>query len=283
MKEKIILPIDFSPIVCCYHNTAFPLSVIQGNSKQQGKDIMPWAVGKYLNSRFTDSSENNKYEICMFDNWGLEDEIFRHQYINMYTDFYLKMNINIIACMIVALQEKCYISGQYNERYIPGKIAYDKYDFVHDYLIYGYDNIKQVFYSVGYTYNQIYEAFEIPYENFNKSVVDSTHNRIEFDLWRYNPECEFVLDLKRLSTNIEDYVNSTSSYCHDADCFYGIKSNERLQNYLVKSVLNGSMLDIRYTRAFMEQKYFLWKCIELLNNYSIIKLNDDEIKVSETI
>lgn len=43
-----------------------------------------------------------------------------------------------------------YVFGRYNEYCIPQKKSYHTRYYVHDFIIYGYDKVEQVYYSAGY-------------------------------------------------------------------------------------------------------------------------------------
>ena len=70
------------------------------------------------------------------------------------------------------LEQGFYVSGTYDEFFIPGKGAYQVRSFVHGYIIYGYDDLKGVFKSAGYLADGRYKQFDIIYEDYYRSVAD---------------------------------------------------------------------------------------------------------------
>lgn len=73
---------------------------------------------------------------------------------------------NIIDYVRKQLQKNLYINVHLDEFYISEKDYYDTRHFVHENLIYGYDDDEQVFYAFGISKRQKTTQFVIPYEEF---------------------------------------------------------------------------------------------------------------------
>lgn len=284
MSEHI-LPMKIDPVVRCYHNLAFPLCFIQGNAEKLEKDITPWLIGKYLNCMFDEKVYDNKYEICMNDWWGHEEHVIFHQHICMFKHIYINLKIDILQFVKKIIDQECYISGSYNEKYIPGKEAYRIKDYNHDYLVYGYNDEKQVLYSVGYLANRKFVAFEIPYQNFIDSLFCNSTEKLEFNIWNYNSEFQFKADYERIKRGLNDYITSSNSYgTHDGRS-YGINANKKLIEFIYAraSRPGRNLIDDRYTRAFFEQKTIQNICVQHLCNEKIISLCDKDLKLMHEI
>ncbi len=276
--NKVKLPFEIHPLTICYHYMAFPLGIIQAHANAKKLDITPWIIGKNLNCSFNDNAPNHKYDICLADVWAVEDEILSHQYINMFKDMYSVFDSDIIDVLKKVLNAGCYVFGAYNERHIPGKSAYQKRDFLHDYIIYGFNDESRTFYSAGFLKDQRYAPFEISYENFAKSLFDSPSDRIWFDLWQYNVDATFTHDIGRIRSELGEYVNSTTSHNLQKNCIYGMDANRRLKDFYVTCIKTheNPQFDIRYSRAFMEQKYFIHLCVRYLHDCNIICMDNYE-------
>ena len=76
-----------------------------------------------------------------------------------------------------------YVAGLYDEFYIPQKFEYKKNHFLHDFLLYGFDDQTQEFFSYGYIKGEgnyhICKEFSIKYSDFIKSILLAQYN----DCW----------------------------------------------------------------------------------------------------
>ncbi len=285
MKDAVVLPFEPSPAVRCYHNNAFPLGIIQGNAKVLNKDITPWIIGKYLNCVFNYDATDNRYEIDMTDWWGIDEKIVYHQCIDMRIDTLEKVGIDGINLIKQLLNENFYVSGMFNEKHIPGKASYKKWDYVHDFIVYGYDDNKEVYYSAGYLGNRKYSAFEIPYKNFVASLYDSPSPKIDYNIWTFNREFDFKVNVPRIFARFNDYYNSSNYYGMRPSGSYGIEGNRKLKEFVNErgSRPEKPWIDDRYTRGFMEHKNLSVMCIKYLQEHNIINLEDSYIQLSDMI
>lgn len=183
--NHIELPIEQKPALMSYHYAAFPLSIIQGNGKD---NVIPWLCKKGINCCFDIRPWMNRFHVGLFDISGVNDGILHHQHIYLSKNMYSQLKIDMLQLLLLSLNEESYISGYCNERYIPSKNAYKQFDYMHDYLLYGYDDKERVFYSLGYTDTMMYQSYKIPYDSMKESLDKSIDNKIEFNLWNYNKD-----------------------------------------------------------------------------------------------
>ena len=285
MKRECKLPIETKPIVQCYHNMAFPLSVIQGNAKVLGKDAFPWFVDKYLNCKFEHTPSDNKFEMCTYDTWGTKEGVVSDQFLSLHLDLYTKLGVDILEGTKTVLSEGHYIFGMYNEKYIPGKDAYRRYNYSHDYLLYGYNDNKRVIYSIGYLANKKYMPFEIPYENFVESIRRNPLQQSELYFFQYNPLFEYKTDIAKIVKGLMDYIQSTNYLGVTPKYSYGITAVKKLREYIqiTASRENVPRIDDRYTRAHEEQKYLTMRCAEYLQKEKQLPINSSDIEMIENI
>lgn len=284
MKQVLKLPIELKPYIQCYHNMAFPLSVIQGNAKEFNKDFTPWIIGKYLNCTFEHTPSDNKFEIYAEDSWGVDEGILENQVISLKTELYNKLRIDIIKNLKMVMNDGWYIHGIYNERYIPGKDAYLKYNYGHDYILYGYNDDKGVLYSLGYLSNKKYVPYEIPYDNYILAFYKNPMSQSDLNLFKYNPLFEFQTNIFSVAIGLNDYLNSSNSYMIRPNFSYGLTAIKKLKEYIQSSATNNDLhrIDDRYTRALAEHKYLTMKCIKYLAEKKI-NISSKEIDLAENI
>ncbi|MBQ7673164.1 MAG: hypothetical protein IJT36_01365 [Alphaproteobacteria bacterium] len=276
--QRVVLPIEEKPAIRCYHNMAFPLSIIQGCSKYFGKDCTPWLIGKYQNCVYYTNSPGNDYGICIDDWWGWEEGVLIHQCIELLPELIKSLNAPPLDIVKHMIKNGCYVSGGLNEKYIPGKSAFGRYDYHHDYLVYGYDDDENVLYSIGYLSQRKYVPFKIKYVDFSCAIDDNLQPKKSFEIWKYNSEYEFNINIPRIRTCFTDYYNSTTSYGKREKALYGFEANDHLKEYIRKftSINNRKEIDDRYTRAFMEHKKMVLLCAKSLQ--SILEFSVDPLK-----
>ena len=257
--DEIKLPIEIDPIIKSYHYATFPMSIIQANG---GDRIIPWLCKKYINCCFDLRAVRNHFLICLYDSYGVEDHVLNHQHICLADYEYAELNIDCVQLAQKMLSAGNYITGNYNEKYIPNKYSYNKHDYSHDYFLYGFDSRSELFYSLGYTASEKLESFTIPFENFRKSVELNTDKRIEFNFWKYNNENEYKLELPDIIQDLEDYCYSTNS--KDGWKKYYVFGLTAMK-MLCELFTDNKELDLRYTRAYLEHKYLMLTRLEYIN------------------
>lgn len=281
MNKKVVLPFETQPFCICYHNLAFPFGVIQGNGNCNNVDVVSWMLRKFTNCVYDDSRELNRYEICLCDAWGVIDCLTTHQNINLFKSTYDILGLDILSFMKKSINSNYYITGSYNEKYIRVKNAYNSYDYWHDYIIYGYDDKKKCFYSAGFTGDEKYKGFEIPYNDFLLSVNNDSNKKIQFDLYAFNKNAPVKFNVIRITYLLRDYINSTTREGYRLNGFYGMKANEKLKEFFKNN--HNPTVDLRYSRAHLEHKFFIRLAIISLSEKKYISLTKKQLELVESI
>ena len=239
------------------------MSIIQGNAKT---DITPWLCGRCLNFDLTIDKENiSGVSIWTPDLYAVKDGLLRHERVALTADKYEGLGIDIIEMLKMLLEKKGYITGCYDEFYIPGKSPYQRERSVHDYVLFGYDDSEEVFYSAGYLNTGKYDVLKIKYEDMRKSLESLIPDEIFFDIWTYRDDAEYKLNVSRIINGLIAYINPEDKhgkgYFWDEDEEYsGINAMIRLNEYFRAQMAHeGRFIDSRYTRILMEHKYYMYK------------------------
>lgn len=283
MHTEYKLPFFIQPSLSYYQNVAFPLSLIEGNAKALNKDITPWMMPKSINPMFNPTAKSCLYDAWFWDKWGSGDKIVSQQYSTILKKIYSNLNIDIIDCLTKMISQGCYVTSYYNERYIPGTSSYQKRDFDHDCILYGFNMDKKIFYSAGYLADGKYRLFEISFDDFLKAIFNTESDRIAFSYFMYNNEVDYQLDVNRIKEELGDYLNSTTSHGFRADVFYGIAANEKLKEYILNSVKTYEIphVDLRFSEAFAKHKYYIYLCIKYLSDNQIISEVEEDLSSIE--
>ncbi len=263
MSDFVKLPFEPAPLVRTYHYDVFTLGIIQGHNSLE--KITPWLCGRYLNCYYGALGGEKLFATDPVDLWCGEDNIMWRTCLDLPEKPQGISNSEIIELMRLMLKNHHYIIGRYNERYIPGKNAYCEYDYMHDYILYGFDDKRKVFFSVGYMRDGRCRPFEITYEDMYKSILNGLWGKYQFAFMLYNLESRFDLNLDRIAGELFDYVNSVSHRPITVlERNYGMKSIHMLQQTFLEEA-EGEIqpyIDMRVTRSLMEHKYMLLFCMK---------------------
>lgn len=258
---KKILPYDTNILIRSYHHIAFPLGIIKKNANT---DIMPWLYSKFVNCAFV-FNDTCQFKISFCDGWAVGDNILFRQRVDMFSDTWNASVLDPVILFKRMIDMDCYVSGYYNEEYIPGKKSYNKRYFKHDFLLIGYDNFEKCFYSAGYLADGNFQGFTISYDNMMSSLNSLVPCKWTFDFWKYNDDANFFLDLNRLIQGLSDYVcSSTSIKISNINRLFGMNAISELSSCFINSIEKNEGIDFRYTRTLMEHKYLMMLRIKYL-------------------
>ncbi len=209
--------------------------------------------------------------ICEHTPWPyLQDVFFTH--IQEFDSCDL-ISDSVISRVKHYLDQRIYVSGYFNEKFISHKNAYQKYDFEHSFLLYGYDNAEQQFYAIGYTNKGKFEFYTMSFQDFAKGFLGLEKTR--FYLYYRNSNQMISLNLESLFYELEDYLRSDYTI-HGAigkhkDDYYGIHAMKALWFYVKISAYRGRGLDVRKSRFFFEHKEWMMKRLSYLHKKGFIK------------
>lgn len=124
--------------------------------------------------------------------------------------------------------------GDYNEKHIPNKWAYGIRDFMHDFLIIGYDD--ENFYSAGYVADGRFIHFAIPVQNFLNSLDYADRARINIGFISYNHGFS-------LKPNCLCMIRALKEYIPPFERAEAMKATEPLRGILALEGLRDSFLN----------------------------------------
>lgn len=171
-----------------------------------------------------------------------------------------------------------YIEGYWNEKAIKEKPAYQKYDFQHNYYIYGYNSVRNDFLSVGYTNLNQYTNFRFSYSEFIDSLktYNSDVNKIILSKVNHNFVCVFEPDKVRIAIN--DYLNSYGRFIISNDVSMNESCGEKAINDYVELLCEiaseNGLIDMRNSRLLMEYKQVFRRAISQLPELKIIESSE---------
>lgn len=258
----MLLPYPEKPNFICYHNKAFPFGIIQANSPE---DITKWLCTKCINTVYNPNSPKNKFDLAISDAWGNWEGITTQQVFNIKFDLLALINLDLINVFRTFIGNGCYVYGTYNEKYVPVKWAYNIEDYVHDFLVIGYD--EENFHSVGFIADGRFKHFKIPNQNFIEAVCKTGSSKINIKFFSYNNGIVPQPNIDRMLSDLEKYI-STVNYSDNptpSAVSYGISSLMRVREFFEGEVVNNERvyIDRRYSRVLYEHEWVFSRVIEI--------------------
>ncbi len=259
------LPFEPTPLIQSYQFMAYPLGIIQANTKD---DIMALLCGRYINCLYLPGS-SVAFDICPFDRWFKEKKVLLME-TDDYTDvLQLTDKIDYVRLFKERLTNGWYINLMCNEEYIPEKRAYKRWYYRHDLLLTGYDDRTHVFLAAGYLKDGFFHVFEIPYILMQKAITTLDEDTLFFKYYKYNNSIHLSPDYKETSRAIWRYLTSTGKDIQNA--IWGINAVKELGEYFLACGEKGEMIDLRYTKCLVEHKFLMIKRLDYLkaNGFTI--------------
>ena len=235
---------------------AFPLGIIKANLKNYNV----WIASKYINCIY--GHQAHLFDIIDDDIWCCRDGLTEIQTISIKPEVFSHNLIDLIGLIKFMLKSNYYLIGNFNEYYIPRKKPYKEFDFIHDYVLFGYNDSEAQLKSAGYIDTQKYEKFDIGYANYLESIYKMGSSRVDLCFYRINTDFEVKFDIELVAQHMKDYINSRCSTRDNNDYLYGISAWDMLAKYIQKN--EKPFLDLRYTRVFMEHKSLMFSRLNVL-------------------
>lgn len=257
--------------VTTYLHHALPLCVVNANKK-----LLPWFY-EHFTQIYSITNENGYLYADYLEPWGayryVTDQVcVGYEFLTGITNMleFVIRKVNAGYCLVMHL----------DEYYIPDKFSYRKSHFVHQSLVYGYDNTKKIIKAIGFNSYHMFSEYTIDYDTFIKSYEKSKSCYKEFAPWAETSaleiikpkefSTEYAFDINIFIKNLHDYLYSKGSesisyiiglkdqLVKGADIKYGISVNDDILEHL-KNLANGKYtMDYRSMHLIAEQKKALY-------------------------
>ena len=277
---KYVLPFDNNPYICQYIDDVFTLGIIQANAANNGVNLLPWLASKYNNCAFYNGNKkeriNCQFSVNTFDDYALNDNFLWKLHMSTDKDLiksdYPEVFMNWLSDCI-----RCgyYVTGYFNEMCIPKMAAFQKYEFTHPFIIYGFDESQKVFYSSGFLRSGRYSPYLIKNNVLIQALEKSKEESIDITLFKYNQGKKVMFNYERIIRSFEDYLESknTISMTEQGDWIFGISAVKALSYHYSLLKTGGKYFDYRYSRAFSDSKKLICKSLQCLIDNFFLKDN----------
>lgn len=265
MKSIAVLPYNIDVEMRTYQKQAFPLGIAKANIKNY--DV--WLCGKLIQNRYNANNTSQFFDMCDEDLLSEHDGFLTTQCLTATALNSLANPQELIKNNKDTIDQGCYISGAFDEFYIPKKWPFRKFHFAHDYLIYGYNDLLEVFYSAGYLENGRYDYFNISYNDYLLGVYSQHISDTYINYHKVNSSYRADLNPPIIQEGLQYYTNSNYTDTEDSlDTIYGIEAWRMLAKYVSDN--KNATLDVRYGRLFMEYRYVMLERIRVLTKLEVI-------------
>lgn len=242
------------------------------------REYYHWFYANYIQLTFKkDTDVCLDYHIAYKRNYSMLNTFFFLK-MNHYDDLdirryeggiweYVRKEIDVHRYVILSL----------NEFYVQNRFTYQKKNYDHPNMIYGYDDKKQVVYAMGVNVKLQpicdtipVKDFVIAYEKSKKSEVISAEYELDNQI--------YGLNLERIEKFLQDYLTGNNSskeidyFASSQDCTYGID----IYMELVKDLKNIKLLvvDKRITYVLYEHKRIMKDRVDYLYKNQVFGKED---------
>lgn len=251
--SKIILDVNKNPPIKTYNHHAFGTGIITSIDKG-----MNWIYNNYIQLSYYPEESPFTFEFYM--DYIYNQPVFDREY---YSDETMKMmKFNPVKFIVSALSQEKYVECCVDEYHISKRDAYMTYHFIHNILIYGFDDAKKEFYTMGYDENNKYTEHIIPY----KQLLKATPSRIHLLKFRKNLDYDLAIgyidrQIKQYNGDIE--LDPVGSYPKEGRVV-GVEAVNALCDYICECVENEEAIDIRPIHILFEHRKLMLERLNLL-------------------
>lgn len=281
VPRQKILDVMLQREITTYLHRSLPLCVVLND-----KRYLPWYYTHYIqifssvnSTGFTELNYLEPYH-CYQD--VLECVMLGAHFFNAHT--------SIISFIIEKLNLGYYVMINLDEYCLSVKQSYKQHHFVHESLIYGYDQEKQEMLGIGFNQNRLFDKISLSFQEFH-NAWDAAYNHYKTSApwfaWsalllvkpRPNP-AEYPFDKERFMRELAAYLFSQPDPCimygfgfEEKDVHYGFAVYDVVAACLL-DLLEGKLnIDYRAIHLLAEHKQALYMRLEYL--WTRYKLNEE--------
>lgn len=179
------------------------------------------------------------------------------------------------------INDGIYVSGLWDEFYVPQKQAYHKYNYIRNCLIYGYDDEIQCFESAGYIGENIWSLFKISYSDFLQSMIVD-EDFVRFNTYIFNNNFNKTADIKRISNDIKDFLDSRQ-LIEESDYSFGIQANRDYFKNFIEFTTKAKIAVLQPLFALYEHKCLMYDRLNYLSLSGMASIPQDILKEYQKI
>ncbi|MDP4179622.1 MAG: amino acid adenylation domain-containing protein [Bacillota bacterium] len=223
------LPINMQSNVTSYLHYSYPLCIILTDEKRY-----PWFYQHFIQI-FSTTHTYGPLRLEYLERMNFYAEIF-----DVHKDLGCKELVDIpdmIEFIKKKIDDGCYVIVNVDEYYLPQKSFYMKEHFIHQQLVYGYDDEKKKIMTAGFNNERIFTEIFYDFETFNeayelgklyyKPYATWVEDRAVQILRPNNNTHNFSFQLPIFKNQLNDYITSSDN---NAEIVYDYETSENLTN-----------------------------------------------------
>lgn len=274
MEKKLVLK---KPMIITYVYEGYMLGIMEAN----GDAYKEWMLSNYIQLNCHENIMSHKeLFLAFYSEVAIKSPFLKSQKISWAV--LRNLDLDLINLFKSHIDLGWYLYFKVDDYYIPNRHAYNKYKYLHDEMIIGYD--ENNFILFGYDDKGKCSKQKIPYSQFinalnsNDSSIDKNQWQDDIFFLRY-VDSDYKLNVNAINTNLYDYLMSKNSaevnnqFVNSLnDTVYGLRVYDKVIEYL--NVLydqgnifyGGENIDNRIFRIIMEHKNVMLERIKVLNS-----------------
>lgn len=245
LEKKImnccILPLEKNPVIRTYQHLAYSFSILGTD-----QNSCNWLCNQY-----TQLINDGKNSMTFYLDFLHRQDALECERISCET--IKKFKIDIVELIRDKIKEGWYVYICIDEFYIPERDAYQKEHFIHDCLVYGFDDFKKEFHIIGYNDKEMYQDSRVSYIQ-----IKDSEPRYWICCIKKSEQYKFLLDINKIYIDFKRYLNLMPEIIlGDFDyksAVFGQETNDLLIKYIEDMSVKRTMIDIRYIYLFYEHK-----------------------------
>lgn len=273
------------PNITSHHYYALPLAIICSEDR-----LKQWIYSEFVQWYTYRNHEDERTRVCLY-----VDKNARYVYKPLHETVIAPKQLvgapNIVSAFKCLLDDGQYIYDFVDLYYIRS-LEWGMH-FMHDILIYGYDDDLKVFHVYAYHGAKLSE-WDIPYVEYEEAYSsDYQRTQSHFTVLYRKKEIDFHLDIRRIGDHLLDYLNGINTYNREAPLLvelykprFGLDVYDELKYNLQYMRSLNIPLDIPEMCCIYEHKRFMNERAAYLDRRTNVKcpdgLRDKFAEIEET-
>lgn len=287
------LQIELQKNITTYLTFSLPLCAILAN-----KENYSWLYEHFI-QLYTLTDDNGKLWVDYLEDRDFYKDIADYNIIGADK---MKNEDNIIEFIVNKINSEYYVIIFVDEYYLSNKNAYNKFHFVHQLMVYGYNNEECSLNTIAFDNNNKFNILKYTFTEFKQAYENGKNSYSDDQPWLKNETVEIIrpkaqnnsslCNTKAILTNIKKYVSGKDEYSKirpfNLEVF---GDNASFNNEVLSQVeahlkyweRNEVCIDYRYIHLIYEHKVLMFDRIQyiselynlnmekIIKDYSVIK------------
>ncbi len=256
--DKIVLKMNNNPPIKTYNHHGFGTGIITSNGS------MDWMYNNYIQLSYYPEEGPLTFDFYM--NYIYYQPIFDVEHYAEDTMRLIKWNP--LKFFRTAIKFNKYVECCVDEFYIPRREAYMRYHFIHNILIYGFDDVMKAFNTIGYDDNGKFSEQMVSYKQLLRAKPSKIH------LLKYREEVNDELAVDYIAHQCKQYngdicIEPVGAYPAKGRMI-GVKAVNSVMDYIYNAVVHNEEVDIRPISILLEHRKLMLERLDKLSELNYV-------------